>query len=82
MEDATGIASDIVILRGLIDGPDAGLASYMAERPYLANVQAARQDLARLIAGLDDVRVGRIVAHADIVADMEARRRHRTQAAE
>lgn len=82
MAASNDIDSDIAILRGIMDGPDAGLATYLTRHPDLATVEAAREDLAEIIAGLEDVRGGRVVSHAEILKDMEARRRPRIQAAE
>ncbi len=83
MARQSDIDRDIVALREMIDGSDAGLADYMAGRPYLRSAGEAREDLAGLIVGLEDVKAGRVVPHAQIVADVaERRRRDRTQAAE
>uniref|UniRef100_UPI0035C9F4CF hypothetical protein n=1 Tax=uncultured Sphingomonas sp. TaxID=158754 RepID=UPI0035C9F4CF len=82
MAISTDIASDIAMLQTMIEGPDAGLAVYLVDHPYLATAQDARDDLGKLIASLEEVRAGRVVPHADIVKDMEARRRARIQAAE
>lgn len=83
MDRQSGVDADIAALRAMIDGPDAGLAAFLADRPYLRTAHEARDDLARLIVGLEDVRAGRVVSHAQILADVEARkRRYGTQAAE
>lgn len=82
MAASNDIDSDIAILRGMIDGPDAGLAAYLTLHPDLATVEAARRDLAGIITGLEDERGGRVVSHGEILKDMEARKRPRIQAAE
>ena len=83
MDRQSGVDADIAALRAMIDGSDAGLASFIADRPYLRTADEARDDLARLIVGLEDVRAGRVVPHAQILADVESRRRpYGTQAAE
>lgn len=82
MDRQSGVDADIAALRLMIDGPDAGLTVFMAERPYLRAADEARDDLARLIVGLEDVRAGRVVDHAQVLADTEGRRRrYGTQAA-
>ena len=80
---SNSIEDDITALQAMIDGPDMGLSAYLAERPYLGSFKNVRDDLASIIVGLEDVRAGRVVPHAQIVRDMEERRRgHRTIAAE
>jgi hypothetical protein len=83
MKTVSAVDDDIATLRALIDGPDAGLDAFLAARPYLHTPDEARDDLARLIVGLDDVRAGRVVSHAQIQDDLAARRHgHGMQAAE
>ena len=83
METKGDIDRDIAMLREMIDGPDAGSAAFLAERPYPRTMRDARADLASLIEELEDARAGRVVPHARIIEDAEERRRrHRIQAAE
>jgi hypothetical protein len=83
MDRQSGVAFDIAALQAMIDGPDAGLAAFVTDRLYLRTADVARDDLARIAAGLEELRAGRVVAHAQLLADVEARRqRYGTQAAE
>ena len=83
MEQRSSVDDDIALLQRMIDGPDVDLADFVSERPYLRSADDAREHLAGLIVGLEDVRAGRVVPHAQVVRDaLERRRRGQTQAAE
>ena len=83
MSSARRIQDDIAAVQAMIDGADTGLADYISERPYLNTAQDARNDLTTLLERLEQARTGQTVAHAQVLEDVEARRRSgRMQAAE
>ncbi|MBX9857967.1 MAG: hypothetical protein K2Y20_00060 [Sphingomonas sp.] len=83
MSKTSTTEANIAAIRALIDGPDSGLADIMAEHPWLGSVEDARDDLRGILEGLEDVRAGRVVDHAEVVRQVNERSaRYRSQAAE
>ncbi|HEX8382593.1 MAG TPA: hypothetical protein VF592_04365 [Sphingomonas sp.] len=75
MAEQSGLEADIALFTGLLNGPDKGLAEFMANQPNFRTPDDGRRLVADILVGLEDVDAGRTVPHAEIVRDMEERQR-------
>jgi hypothetical protein len=82
-EESRIAALDIAGIERWLDDPEVSVAELMAELPFLRTKAEAKEFLASIRAGLDDIRHGRTVPHEQVVREMEERRRrYRASAAE
>jgi len=83
MSEDSGTPLDVAGIERWLDNPDVSVAEIMADLPFLRTESEAKDFLASIRSGLDDIRLGRAVPHEQVVRDMEERRRrYRTSAAE
>jgi hypothetical protein len=67
-------AFDVAEIGHWLNDPSASLVDLMALYPFLRTEDEARRFLAKVKAGLADLRAGRTVSHDQIRRDVEERR--------
>jgi len=83
MADSPSVADDIAQIDRWLASSDAGFGELRGDLDFLCSPEQTRRYLLGLREGLEAVRDGRVVPHAQIVSDMQERhRRHRPHAAE
>lgn len=82
-EDPKITALDVAEIDRWLTDAEAPIGELIERYPFLRSEAEARRFLAKIKAGQEDVRAGRVVPHEQIRRDMaERRRRYRPSAAE
>lgn len=81
MPAETSLHADIALLEGLLNGPESGLAAWMAEQGDIASVTEARSLLADILIGLRSARDEPLWTTEQMMADLDRRASARRDAA-